>query len=309
MKKVIVLALLVAAAATATASAMSFSSWGAAANAQYTPGINTDLNTTALEGCPFVSQRGDVLYFASGRPGGQGMNDIWFSVRNEDGTWGTPVNFAAVNSPYNEVCPAAHRNGKDFLFISGRPSGSCGGDDVWRTRLHTKRGWAAPTNLGCTVNSAANEASPYLLGDELYFGSTRSGGHSSAGDGAVSGDADIYVSPFDGESFGTPALAPGLNTAQNEFRPNLRRDGLEIFFDSDRTGSIGMNDIWTATRASTSDPWSGPANLGSGVNSTANDLRPSLSWDATTLYFGSTRAGGEGVMDLFVTTRSKLSGS
>jgi hypothetical protein len=47
------------------------------------------------------------------------------------------------------------------------------------------------------------------------------------------------------------------------------------------------------------------ASLGSGINSTANDLRPSLSWDGTALYFGSTRAGGEGVMDLYVTTRSK----
>ena len=60
--------------------------------------------------------------------------------------------------------------------------------------------------------------------------------------------------------------------------------------------------------ASTSAAWSGVANLGPGVNSTANDLRPSLSWDGTALYFGSTRAGGEGVQDLFVTTRSKVIG-
>jgi len=33
-----------------------------------------------------------------------------------------------------------------------------------------------------------------------------------------------------------------------------------------------------------------PTNLGSDVNSTANDLRASLSWNATTLYFGSNRA-------------------
>jgi Tol biopolymer transport system component len=295
MKKVIVLAVLAAATVTATASAMQFTSWGSAVNAESIPGTSASLNTVALEGCPFVSQRGDVLYFASGRSGGQGGNDIWYSVRNEDGTWGDPANFAAVNSPYNEVCPAAHRNGKDFLFVSNRPGG-CGGDDIYRTRLHATKGWAAPENLGCGVNSAAGEASPSLLENELYFGSMRAG------------DANIYVSAYDGESFGAPALAPGLNTAQNEFRPNLRRDGLEIFFDSDRTGGLGMNDIWTSTRASTSDPWSAPTNLGSGVNSTANDLRPSLSWDGTTLYFGSTRAGGEGVMDLYVTTRSKLAG-
>jgi len=62
------------------------------------------------------------------------------------------------------------------------------------------------------------------------------------------------VSPFDGVSFGAPVLSQGLNTAQNDFRPNLRRDGLEIFFDSDRPGGIGGLDLWTSTRASTSAP-------------------------------------------------------
>lgn len=293
----------------AAVTAMEFTGWSPAVNVQYTPGTNTDLNSTALEGCPFVSQRGDVLYFASNRAGSQaGSIDIWYALRQANGAWGDPVNFTEVNSPYNEVCPAAHRNGKDFLFVSNRPGG-CGGDDLYWTRMHATRGWAAPTNLGCTVNSAANEASPYLLEDDLYFGSNRAGGYSLVGDGPVFGDADIYVSPFDGESFAAPVLAPGLNTGQNEFRPNLRRDGLEIFFDSDRTGSLGLNDIWTATRASTSAAWSGVANLGPGVNSTANDLRPSLSWDGTSLYFGSTRAGGEGSQDLYVTTRPKLTGS
>ena len=86
-------------------------------------------------------------------------------------------------------------------------------------------------------------------------------------------------------------------------RPNVRRDGLEIFFDSDRSGGIGGLDLWAATRASTSEPWSTPVNLGSDVNSVANDLRASLSWDATALYFGSNRAGSEGNQDLYITTR------
>jgi len=37
-----------------------------------------------------------------------------------------------------------------------------------------------------------------------------------------------------------------------------------------------------------------------------DDLRPTLSWDATTLYFGSVRPGGEGLQDLYVITRDKL---
>jgi Tol biopolymer transport system component len=275
----------------AVVAAMSFGPWSIATSAESIPGTSGNLNTGALEGCPFVAQRGDVLYFASNRAGGLGGLDIWYSVRNESGAWGDPVNFTEVNSPQNDLCPMAHRNGKAFLFISNRPGG-CGGDDLYVTRRHTTRGWAAPVNLGCTVNSAANEASPSLLETELYFSSTRAGGL-----------GDIYVSPFDGTAFGAPVLAPGVNSAQDDLRPNLRRDGLEIFFDSNRPGGLGGLDLWTSTRASMSAPWSTPTDLGSGVNSSVNDLRPSLSWDGRTLYFGSVRAGGEGSQDLYVITR------
>ena len=87
----------------------------------------------------------------------------------------------------------------------------------------------------------------------------------------------------------------------------MRRDGLEIFFFSNRTGAIGgSNDIYAASRASTADVWAAPVNLGASVNSAASETRPSLSWDGTTLYFGSTRAGGEGFSDIYVTTRARI---
>ncbi|MGH7699602.1 MAG: hypothetical protein ACREMJ_03655, partial [Gemmatimonadales bacterium] len=77
---------------------------------------------------------------------------------------------------------------------------------------------------------------------------------------------------------------------------------------SDRLGTFGSLDLWLATRASTSDPWSTPANLGPVVNTTVIDARPALSFDGTQLYFQSPRPGGHGSFDLYVTTRSKLKG-
>lgn len=49
--------------------------------------------------------------------------------------------------------------------------------------------------------------------------------------------------------------------------------------------------------------WSTPVNLGPNVNSAANETRPSLSWDAKTLIFGTTRPGVEGVSDIYYSTR------
>jgi len=48
--------------------------------------------------------------------------------------------------------------------------------------------------------------------------------------------------------------------------------------------------------------------LGAPVNSSANEGGPALSFDGTTLYFYSTRAGGSGSNDLYVTSRTKLRG-
>lgn len=43
-----------------------------------------------------------------------------------------------------------------------------------------------------------------------------------------------------------------------------------------------------ASRANAHDSWSAPVNLGDAINTSAGETRPSLSWDGSTLYFGST---------------------
>ena len=141
-------------AATSLVVAMRFGPWSPAVNAESIPGTSAELNSAVLDGCPFVAQRGDVLYFASGREGGAGGLDIWYSLRGTDGGWGDPVNFAAVNSAVDDFCPMAHRNGRTFLFVSAR-NGGCGGADIYVSRLHETRGWLAPADLGCGINSVA----------------------------------------------------------------------------------------------------------------------------------------------------------
>lgn len=277
----------------ARANAMSFDSWGQPQNLEAV-GADDALNTAALEGCPSISKDGTSLSFASNRAGGLGGVDIWVSTRSDDDhPWGAPVNLGSpINTSADELCPTPMRDGHGFMFVSSRPGG-CGALDIYATRQHAKQGWSAPVNLGCAVNSAADEASPFVVGDELYFSSTRSG------------NSDIYLSAIsDDGTVGVPVPVPGLNTASNDARPNLRRDGREIFFD--RPGECGGIDLWMSTRPSTEAPWSQPVNVGCDVNSAANDLRAALSWDGNSLYFGSNRAGSEGNQDLYVTTRERV---
>jgi Tol biopolymer transport system component len=292
-------AVLVAALA-GIASAMHFTPWGTPVNAESVPGTSSELNTMFNDGCPIQSPDGLNLYMASNRPGGLGGQDIWVAHReSKEARWGDPQHLGVpINSSGNDFCPTP-LHGRRLLFVSDRGgAGSCGGGDIYLARLNPAHGWSTPQNLGCQVNSAAEEAGPSYFetasGAQLYFSSTRAG------------DGDIYASTqlADG-SFGPAALVPSLSSASGDFRPNVRKDGLEVVFDSNRTGTLGAQDIWSSTRDSVDDEWSTPIDLTT-VNTSFNETRASLSWDGLTLTFGSNRPGGEGMADIYESTREKL---
>jgi hypothetical protein len=88
----------------------------------------------------------------------------------------------------------------------------------------------------------------------------------------------------------------------NDIQPNVHAEGLEVVFSSNRAGTLGAQDIWVATRKTLGDAWSAPVNLGSAVNTSAAETRPSLSRDGTQLLVGRA-PGPEGSSDIFVTTR------
>lgn len=278
---VLMVAALAAAAAPAQAHEHGFGPWSPASEL-------TAVNSPALDGCPFPSRDGRRLYLASTREGGFGGIDIWVAERaSEHAPWGAPVNLGPqINTEHNEFCPSPGQGGR-FMFVSNRPGG-CGGGDIYATRLHHRRGWEPPENLGCTINSAAEEAGPVRVSHALYFSSTRTG------------NSDIYMSPVFGPRIAPPAPVAELNSPFEDARPHVRRDDREIVFDSNRPGGLGQFDVWTATRPHAWASWSQPANLGPAVNSPAAETRPSLSSDGSILYFGSTRGASQ---DVFTSTR------
>ena len=99
-----------------------------------------------------------------------------------------------------------------------------------------------------------------------------------------------------------------VNRYSNEQAPSISADGLELYFSDHglsplRPGGHGGGDLWVTTRPTKDDPWGVPVNLGPVVNSSDNDELPCISADGLSLYFGSSRDGGLGSEDLWVTTR------
>lgn len=213
---------------------------------------------------------------------------------------------AAINTPSIEVGPNLSADGLTLYFVSDRPGGYSGTAELWMsTRTTTRDPWQTAVNVGSPVNSHS-AASPSISADglELFFDNglrVRPGGQ-GAGDIWVARRATTSTNWNEPENLG-----PVVNSAFNDGVPKLSRDGLTLFFSSDRPGGLGQRDIWVTSRASRTEPWTAPVNLGPAVNGPGNDWCPAISPDALLLIFQSDRPGGFGGDDFWMSTRVSTS--
>jgi hypothetical protein len=98
-------------------------------------------------------------------------------------------------------------------------------------------------------------------------------------------------------------LGTTVNSAAGDFHSFESKDGLALYFSSPRPGGYGGWDLWVAQRARTSDPWGAPQNLGPAINSAGDDGAPFVTPGGHELYFSSSREGGLGGHDLYVSRR------
>lgn len=99
-------------------------------------------------------------------------------------------------------------------------------------------------------------------------------------------------------------LGPLVNAASfDQSGPTLSKDGLSLYFASNREGGYGRNDLWVAHRASRDDAWEEPQVLGPNINGAGDDFGPTFSTNGHWMYFSSDRAGGCGGQDLYVSYR------
>jgi len=237
-------------------------------------------------GCPIETRDAKSLYVASGALGTLDINVYERENREAPFEGPTRAEFPVSSDLADDFCPTP-LPGAYLLFVSDRDlPGACGGTDIYVTRYRpgASFNWNDALNLGCAPfgpNTPGSELAPALVtvqrGAFLYYSSN------------VDGDQDLYRSTLfpDGRySQGRPVEE--LNTDADDRQPNVRRDGLEIVFASNRDG--GDQDVFVATRPNPYAPWSEPRNLSEELSFPTvdnNETRPSLSWDTRRLYYGS----------------------
>jgi Tol biopolymer transport system component len=253
------------------------------------------LPSTENDWAPSRSSNNLTVYFSSNtRTPRIGDWDIWQATRpTTSATFGTPTNLGSpLNSSVLDGYSQISFDGLSLVFQSERAGGHGGVDLYISSRANTSDMFGTPVNLGANVNSAGYDGGPDVSVDglTLVFDSFRTG------------EGNIYMAtrPTTSAPFGTVInLGSTINTSANEYSPSLSRDGLTLFFASNRSGGLGGADIWMSTRSSIASTWGAPVNLGPNVNSPFQEDGADIAWDGSSLAFRSDRANPGGRSNLY----------
>jgi hypothetical protein len=166
--------------------------------------------------------------------------------------------------------------------------------------------WSSPSNVGPPVNSSFVEQGPAISKDglSLYFQCMNCPGGVGGYDIWVSRRASVDA-PWEAPQ----NLGANINTTSDEAGPSVSTDGHTLYFNSNRSGGFGANDLYIARRRDQRDDlgWESPVNLGSAVNTSSGEGAPQPFEDEATgtmtLYFNSDRPGGAGAGDIYVSAR------
>ena len=105
----------------------------------------------------------EVLFFSANMDGGQGGFDIYYSTKNDDGSYSTPNNLGEeINSSGDDVSPF-YKDGTLYFSTNGHPS--IGGYDIYYATWDGSD-WNDLTNMGNNYNTSF---------DDLYFRMNNSG--------------------------------------------------------------------------------------------------------------------------------------
>jgi len=126
--------------------------------------MGPQINSPAWESQPALSADGRVLYFLSDRKGGLGSRDIYVSYQIEPNKWTKAENLGPkINTPYDEISPFIHVNGRTLFFAANGRLGF-GGYDLFRSEKENGE-WQEPVNFGYPVNNHEDQFSLFITAD------------------------------------------------------------------------------------------------------------------------------------------------
>ena len=147
------------------------------------PAGGKEINSSYFESSASLTADGNIMFFVSDRPGGQGQADIYM-VRKIGKDWSEPHNIGEnINTDLDEKFVFVHPSGK-ILFFSSEGHDGMGGYDIYMSR-YANGVWGDPVNVGYPINTV-NEEKTFTVtsdGKTAYVGAFYKDGY---------GDSDIF---------------------------------------------------------------------------------------------------------------------
>ena len=215
----------------------------------------------------------------------KGINNYVFAPKN----MGVNINSTAL-----EYFPSFTIDGNTMIFTRRENN-----DEDFYQSSQLNGAWTKAAPLAGKINTNLNEGAQNISqdGDWLIF----TGCNYPEG----AGSCDLYIAYKMKNGGWTEAenMGPAINTEFWESSPSLSPDKRHLYFSSNRLGGYGGKDIWMSTRAA-NGKWGKPVNLGTTVNTKADEGCPFIHADNQTLYFNSNGHEGYGLTDLFLSKKN-----
>lgn len=229
--------------------------------------LNREVNTYYHDAAPVISQDGRRLYFfihnhPENTNGKEGSDDIWMSTLNEKGEWTAPKH---LGPPFN-----IHRSNQVFTCL---PDGSL---FIKGGRIKDTKGFSIVSPSGALTELEVPGFREMNKG--RFYGASISSDRKHIimffSEIPNSQRSSLYVSNNEGGKWTTPKRL-NISVRDDDLGPFIGPDDKTLYFSSDRNapGRKGKADIYRCTRLDdTWQNWSTPVNMGSPINTAADEL-------------------------------------
>lgn len=190
------------------------------------------INTAVTDGEPTLSADGLSMYFASNR---SGTFEIYRATR------------PALDAPFDTVVWLDQYAGR---AVTG-PVLSADGRELIVNDMSATTIYRAKYDDVSATFGALEPLTSLSIGVRVGFAALEPDARTIYFQVAIDATTDIYAATRDGfdQPFGTPVRVDELSVPNaNDVDPYVSSDGREMYFASDRPGSVGANDLWVATR-------------------------------------------------------------
>ncbi len=208
----------------------------------------------------------------------------------------------SVNSLYSDLGPVISPDGKELFFTrDGHPknTGKKRQQDIWYSKfVDSINQFSNAINLGAPLNTEGNN---FVLsvtpdGNSLLIGNVYNE------DGTFSNGLSVSYRNGEQWSFPKGLKIDNFYNHSSTGSYSLGANGKFILLSVLRDDSFGGRDLYVS-HLKPDGSWAEPMNLGSTINSSADEDSPFMASDGLTLYYSSSGKPGYGSNDMFMSVR------